>query len=368
MKMNKIKWFGLAMGLIFLSGCAGAPTLPRLFWPPPPEQPRLEFIGAYSAVEDFPKTASQRFTEKLTGTQIVPAFKTPFGIASDSKGTVYVSDIHDRNLRVIDMNAPTIEYFTKDFLFTAPLGMTIDSRDNLYVADGAKGKVFVFGPNKQPLFTFGSPEVISKPAYLAINEKLGRIYVSDGDGHRIVVFDLQGKSLFSFGQRGRGEGELYSPQGLAIDRNGHVYVADMLNARIQVFDADGKYLSKFGQRGDQIWQFDRPKSLAFDSEDHLYVLDSRKSVIIIYDTEGKLLLTTGTGSPSTHKMGFGLPSSIFIDANDRIYVADSLNKRFAVWQYLSQGYLAKHPVTDKDREDLLKFMEESKKKNQTGKK
>lgn len=367
MKKPKFQWFFPVLALFLLSGCAGAPTMPRLFWPPPPEQPRLEFIGAYSAVEDFPKTASQRFTEKLTGQQIVPAFKTPFGIASDGKGTVYVSDIHDRNLRVVDMNAHTIEYFTKDAIFSNPLGLAMDSRGNLYIADGAKGKVFVFGPGKEPLYTFGTPEVISKPAFLSINERLGRIYVSDGDGHKVVVFDLQGKHLFSFGQKGEADGELYSPQGVAIDRDGKVYVADMFNARIQIFEADGRFLAKFGQRGDQLWQFDRPKALAFDSEGHLYVIDSRKSAIIIYDRDGRLMLTTGTGNPSTHRMGFGMPASIFIDVNDRIYVADSLNKRFSVWQYLSQGYLAKHPVTDRDLEDLLRFVEESKKSNPPGK-
>lgn len=368
MKLTKIRWFCLTLVLLLLSGCARPEKLPRLFWPPPPEVPRLEFIGAYSAVEDFPKTSGQIFSEKLTGQKVVPAFKTPFGIASDGKGTVYVSDIHDRNLRVINMNAPTIEYFTKELLFATPLGMTMDSLGNLYIADGAKEKIFVFGPGQKPLFTFGSPEVISKPAYLAINEKQDRIYVSDGDGHRIVVFDMKGKHLFSFGTKGDGEGEFYSPQGVAIDNEGKVYVADMFNARIQVFDAEGNFLSHFGERGDQIWQFDRPKSLAFDSEGHLYVIDARKAAIIIYDRQGKLLLTTGTGAPSTHKMGFGLPASIFIDANDRIYVADSLNKRFAVWQYLSQGYLAKNPVTDKDREELLRFIEDSKKQNPAEKK
>jgi DNA-binding beta-propeller fold protein YncE len=367
MKMTKINGFCLAVVLLLLSGCAGAPTMPRLFWPPPPEEPRLEFIGAYAAVEDFPKTSGQIFTEKLTGQKIVPAFKTPFGIASDGKGTVYVSDIHDRNLRVIDLNAHTIEYFTKDPIFANPFGLTVDGRGNLYIADGAKGKVFVFGPGKQPLFTFGAPDTISKPAYLAINEKLGRIYVSDGDGHRVVVFDLQGKHLFSFGKQGSEDGELFSPQGLAIDREGKVYVADMFNARIQIFDAEGKFLFKFGQRGDKLWEFDRPKALAFDSEGHLYILDSRKAAILIYEADGKLLLATGGGSTS-HKMGFGLPSSIFIDANDRIYVADSFNKRFSVWQFLSKSYLAKHPVTDKDREDLLKFMEESKRQSPAGKK
>ena len=202
MKMMKVNGFSLAMVLLLLSGCASAPTLPRLFWPPPPEQPRLEFIGAYSAVEDFPKTSGQRFAEKLIGQRVVPAFKTPFGIASDGKGTVYVSDIHDHNLRVIDMNAPSIEYFSKDFSFATPLGLTVDSLGNLYVADGAKGKILVYGGNKQLLLTFGDPDVISKPTYIAVNEHLGRIYVSDGYAHRIVVFDLKGEHQFTFGTKG----------------------------------------------------------------------------------------------------------------------------------------------------------------------
>jgi len=36
------------------------------------------------------------------------------------------------------------------------------------------------------------------------------------------------------------------------------------------------------------------------------------------------------------------PKAIYIDASDRIYIVDQLNKRLSVWQYLNADYL---PVT-----------------------
>jgi DNA-binding beta-propeller fold protein YncE len=346
---------------LLVSGCAAkVEELPRILWPPPPEQPRIEFIGTYSSNADFPKTSWEKTTEKIVGNEGGYAFKTPFGVAADGKGMVYVSDIHHHNVKIFDFNARTVEFLSKEPIFGTPLGLQIDDAGNLYVADGQKQMVMVFAADKKPLFTFSDPQVVDKPAYLALNQKLGRIYVSDGQGHRIAVFDLRGNHLFSFGSKGSGDGQLYAPQGLAIDGQGRVFVADMFNSRIDVFDADGIFLYKFGERGDQAWQFENPKDLAFDSEGNLYIIDSRKASILTYSPDGKLLLVTGSGGATGHKLGFAVPTAIFIDKTDRIFVADALNKRFAVWQYLSASYLKKHPITEEDLEKTLRFIEKSK--------
>jgi DNA-binding beta-propeller fold protein YncE len=343
---------------LFISGCAGkGKELPRILWPPPPEQPRIEYIGTYSSEVDFTKTRWEKTAANIVGSGAEYAFKTPFGIASDGKGKVYVSDIHHHNIRIFDFNAKTVEFLSKNPIFGTPLGLEVDSVGNLYVADGQKQVVMVFAADKRPLFSFSDPQIVAKPAYLALNRKLGRIYISDGMGHRIVVFDMQGHHLFSFGKQGSSDGELYSPQGLAIDGQGRVFVADMFNSRIQVFDTEGAFLYKFGERGDQVWQFESPKDLAFDSDGNLYVVDNRKASILTYSPDGKLLLVTGAGRATGNKLGFGTPASIFIDQNDRIYVADSINKRFAVWQYLSEAYLKDHPITEQDIEKIQDFIE-----------
>lgn len=351
--------------LLLLAACAGKPTgLPRLVWPPPPETPRLEFIGTFSSQDDFPKTAGQRYAEAVVGKGVLATFRTPFGIASDGAGIVYISDLHDSNVKVFDFNALTVNYLSKTPVFDKPTGLAVDKSGKLYIADAGKGQVYVYTPQHVPAFVFNEKGPLKKPAYLAINEGLGRIYVSDGMGHQVGVFDLQGKFLFSFGRKDGAassqDGEFYSPQGLAINGDDKVFVADMYNSRIQVFDADGNFLYKFGERGDQVWQFEYPKDLAFDSDGNLYIIDSRKATILTYTPDGTLLLATGEGRASGNKLAFATPTSVTIDATDRIYVADGLNKRFSVWQYLSDEYLAKHPFTEEDRQRLEEFMQESK--------
>jgi DNA-binding beta-propeller fold protein YncE len=340
--------FSALAAAILLAGCAKPPEMPRILWPPPPDTPRLEFIGAYASQDDFPKTGPQAFTEGIVGKPPLALFKSPFGIVADARGKVYVSDMHDKNVRVYDLKAHTVNYLFKHPVLDTPFGMVMDGAGNIYVADGARGKVMVFSADGRPLFSFGSSEVLTKPAYLALNERLERIYVSDGAGHRIVVFDMRGKYLFSFGRLGGGPSDLHSPQGLAIDAQDHVFVADMLNARVQVFDADGRYLYLFGERGDLPSQFEAPKDLAFDSDGNLYAIDSRRPLLYTYTPDGRLLLTTGGSSRTGHKLGFTRPTSIYIDSSDRIYVADMLNRRFSVWQYLSEAYLKEHPITDED--------------------
>jgi hypothetical protein len=75
--------------------------------------------------------------------------------------------------------------------------------------------------------------------------------------------------------------------------------------------------------------------LAVDGEDHLYVVDARFEAVQIFDAEGTLLLTFGEEG---HAPGqFWLPNGIFIDHNNRLWVADSYNRRVQVFDYRPGG-------------------------------
>lgn len=347
--------------LSLLAGCAD--KLPRFVWPPPPEQPRLEYVGRYFNEDDLRSEWAQGLAKNLLGQSISFLFRTPFGIVSDGQGLVYVSDIHLANVVIFDFNKRKVDYLTASPLFTTPLGLALDGKRNLYIADGGTNKVYVFSAERRPLRVFGEGH-LKNPAYLALREDLGRIYVSDGADCKIAVFDMNGKHLFDFGKRGAADGEFNSPQGLAFDRQGRLFVADSLNARVQVFDSEGKYLSKFGTRGDQPGQLENPKDIAFDSDGHLYLLEGRRSTLSIYDDKGTLLLVLGIGRASNSDFAFAAPKALHIDARDRIFVAESLNKRFSVWQYLSKGYLGTNPYTDADRQELIDYMEKLKAEEQ----
>ena len=346
-----------------VGGCAAPPPPLKVYWPPPPNEPRLQWITTFSTEDNFPKTGGQVFTETLVGKEFRYGFAKPSGIVSNGKGVVYVADMDVGNVKIVDFNNKTVELLAKMPIFKVPLGLALDHAGRLYVADAGQPAIIVFGPDLKPLFTFGGRDDFDKPTFLAINERLGRIYVSDVVGSRVVVFDLTGKKLFSFGSKGSGPGELFGPQGIAIDVKDRVYVAEQFNARVQVFDGDGKSLSMFGERGDREWQFEGPRGLAFDSRGDLFVADGRKAMVMVLDGEGKPLTYLG-GGRTTHQLGFSLPTAISIDQNDRIYITDSMNRRFTVWQYLTPDYLREHPL---DPEAMKRIREKAQRLEQQNK-
>jgi len=333
--------------LVVFAGCSTKPQPVRVLWPPPPQEPKVEFIGTYASEQDFPKTEMGKLSSTVLGDSPLYTFKAPFGIAADGKGLVYVSDLYLKNVRVYDFNRKTVEFLTKEPLFRTPMGLAVDAAGQVYVADGAAQKIWIFGPDRQLRRTIGDSKLFTNPIFLALNERLGRLYVADSRGQQVVVFDLGGNFLFSFGKE-EGESRFGAPLGLAIDKEDRVFVADRLNARIEVFDADGHFLRLFGARGDRFDQFEAPRDLAFDRDDNLWVADQRRSAIYTYQPDGRILLVTGGDTRSTNSLAFASPSAIYIDPNDRIYVADMLNRRFSVWQYLTPAYLKEHPVSAED--------------------
>jgi len=363
MKKSYVFW-SIFVLMILLSGCATTQREPRFVWPPPPEDPRLEWKGVYYSDADFARVGTQKTIGDFLGRNPGDLFKTPFGVVSNGKGVVYVSDIHWKNVWIYDFNSRETGFLSDLASFASPLGLALDQQDNLYVADGEKGKVLVFDKNRIPLRTIGEEEILTKPAYLAINNALGRLYVSDSMAHRIVVFDLNGRHKFSFGERGQENGQFFAPQGMAIAPNGDLFVVDMFNARIQVFDADGTFKYTFGERGDEPGQLEAPKDIAFDSDGNLYVIESRRSNMEIYSPDGKLLLVLGDNRATQSQFGFSAPRSISIDSKDQIFVAEAVGRRLSAWQYFGADYKKLNPFTEADKMRLIEYVEKIKQERQ----
>ena len=64
------------------------------------------------------------------------------------------------------------------------------------------------------------------------------------------------------------------------------------------------------------------------------MLDNQFENIQVFDRGGRLLMAFGQGGDRPGE--FALPAGLTIDAQDRIWVADSYNRRVQVFQYLSE--------------------------------
>ena len=79
----------------------------------------------------------------------------------------------------------------------------------------------------------------------------------------------------------------------------------------------------------------RPKGIGRDSEGHLYVVEGLSGMVQVFDRQGRLLYYFGQKGS-----GFGefqLPTGLFIDRSDRVFVVDSYNRRVQVFQYFALG-------------------------------
>lgn len=148
---------------------------------------------------------------------------TPFGVAVDAEGNVWVAD--SNNGRLVRFPKP-------DF----------DSPTNMPDADIVLG---------QQSFTSKSStatqNTMSFPTGIAISPITGSVVASDRNHNRVLLFSqplsngmtaskVIGQGSFVSSEPGAGGTRLNSPRGIALDSANRLYVADFGNNRLQIFE------------------------------------------------------------------------------------------------------------------------------------
>jgi len=302
------------------------PPPPELYWPLPPERPRIKFvdvvIGSLDAEIRFSKIKDYVFGE--SGEY---RFQKPFGVAARN-GVMYVTDL--RVIHKFDFVNKKFRMFGQPNI-AMPSAIDVAPDGRVFVGDVVRHSVLVFDGEEKQVGEIGTSD-LGVPAGIAVDGKRGRLIVSDSRKHRIFVYTLEGRLEYSFGGRGISEGKLNVPYGVDVDPAGRIYVVDSANFRLQVFSPEGRFIKSFGYAGDVPGAFARPKGVAVDSDGNIYVLDAAFANFQIFDFDGNTLLAVG--SPGQNIGEFLLPSSIYIDEKDQIYVVDQVNRRVQIFQYL----------------------------------
>ena len=110
------------------------------------------------------------------------------------------------------------------------------------------------------------------PSDVVVSET-GDIFVGDGHNHghggnnRIVKFTGAGEFVEAWGVAGSGPGEFLGIHALALDSQGRLFVGDRANSRIQILDLEGSHLATWTQ-------FGSPSGIYIDEDDRIFVADS----------------------------------------------------------------------------------------------
>ena len=155
------------------------------------------------------------------------------------------------NIVVVQIASPTrtkLSVFTeRGHLITdisnhlsTPRRVSVRNDGKLLVVDGHLVKVL--SPDGANLIqTITAPFCDEFPCF-AIHHQ-GMFFVSYDSLHCVKVFSDEGQLLYDIGCKGTGDGQLRSPEGLAIDKLNNLVVCDRGNKRLSFFSLEGKFVN-----------------------------------------------------------------------------------------------------------------------------
>jgi predicted CXXCH cytochrome family protein len=279
------------------------------------------------------------------------------------------------SLTVCSAIAEQIPFVTQQQVFQTdfkqPNAVRVDNNDHIFVLDGLKQRIVVFGSKTNVLHQIAlsltdNDKLLAPMDMLLLDES---ILIADTGNYRLVEFNLQGnelqsidlKSLFSesekapepvalwlendllywsdranhqicqmqlstkklircFGRYGEGKNQFRFPFQLAADRDGYLHSVDVLNGRILIFNSKGKLFSQIGRFGLRPGELFRPNGLAVNKEDFVFISDSYLGYISVYKLGRFVTYLMNSNNIPIH---FETPVYLSLKKN-KLFVVDAL--------------------------------------------
>ena len=205
-----------------------------------------------------------------------------------------------------------------------PLGITIDRKQRVYVADCYNSRIQVFSIDGVFLCEFGRGE-LRRPYCIAVHDQ--SIFVTDYGNDAIYTFEQPNYKCI--GQTKKGE--LHDPNGITVSKCCDLYVADSKNNRIAVFNVKLQFIREIGK---DILKKPSDVKLRFHQ---LYVVDNGKPCHIhVFSKTGEHVksMISLEGEPFWNFLCF--------DRFDNILISDNSGK--ALYAYTREGELVNKTV------------------------
>lgn len=328
-----LPWLGLL-------GCGGStpPPEPRpaIFYPGPPQEPRIQFLTAFTGEKEIVKESGPSLLEQIAGSEddddgTRKVIAKPFGVDIHD-GAIYVCDTGLQSVDIFDLQERTFEQWRPDGAgqLLKPINCHVGPDDGrLYVADPMRGEVVVFGPDRQFEFTIGGgPDRRPTDVFTTADH----IYIAEVESQQVQVYSKSTRELVREipGLEPDSASRLYAPTNIWVEGD-RLYVTNFGAWVVKVFELDGTYERTVGSYGVNVGQFARPKGLAVDREGILYVVDAAFENIQMFNSEGMLLMYFGGTYQGPG--GMWLPAQVTIDYDNVGYFEDLVDPAYRL-EYL----------------------------------
>ncbi len=288
---------------------------------------------------------------------------SPYGLALDNHGNLYIADLGNARVRRVDPNGNITTVASTPL--RSPRNLAVDAAGNLYISDFDGQQVYEIGSDGvlAPLITAG----LSFPTALAV-DRAGVLYIADSGNHLVRKFDRGVLTSVAAAA---------TPTGLAFDAFGALYIADSsagqivrvppegglfstlpVSARDLAFGPDGSLYTAggalvtrvlpaparivagggntaFGDQGSaRDARLNHPTSVAADARGNVYIADRDNHRIRRVAPDGIITTVAGTGAAGNNGDGgpatlarLNGPTSVSLDPGGDLYIADTGNHR-----------------------------------------
>ena len=158
----------------------------------------------------------------------------PYDVAIDSDGDIYVSEIAWHFSLIPPLSARQIG---------GNRVQKFDAAGNVLHQIGAAGVDIHSDRNQGSPVGTGNGE-FNSPMGIAVDSD-DNLCVVDHFNDRVQKFDSAGTFVTKWGTSGIGDGEFDGPVGIAVDNSDHVYVSDHYGSRIQKFSSSGGFITSW---------------------------------------------------------------------------------------------------------------------------
>ncbi|HEV2950068.1 MAG TPA: hypothetical protein VGX70_22005 [Gemmataceae bacterium] len=307
---------------------------------------------------------------------------TPFGVAFDGSGNLYLVEYTGQRVRRIDSKgvistiagsgrkgSAGVGGPAKEAEFDSPHNLAVTPNGDIFVADTMNNRVVkidgrsglltvVAGTGEHGFEGDGGPATKARfgNIYCATLDPRGeRLYLADLDNRRIRVVDLGTGTVTTVAGNGKKgvpddgamavDAPLVDPRAVTADAKGNVYILERSGHALRVVDREGKIRTiagsgKAGASGDdgdaRKATLNGPKHLCIDSDGNVIIADTENHVIRkVIVAEGKIVRIGGTGKKGSAGVGrppleaeLNQPHGVFVHpTTGDVYIADSSNNR-----------------------------------------
>jgi len=249
--------------------------------------------------------------------------------------------------------------------FNKPRSVAVDLADNVYAVD-MTGRVQKFSPEGKFLLAWQMPQTDRGKPKGMCHDGQGNVVVVEPHYSRVNHFTPDGKLVLQWGERGTNAGQLGQPRAVAVNARGEILVSEFSptervqkfalaaqgpkskvqsqpltpvlspsdgerarRPQLQVSSDDPRLLGVIGKAGTRTGEFNRAEGICVDAQDRIYVADSCNHRIQVFSSDGRFIREYGKAGMGLGELSY--PYDICVDANGNQFVCEFGNSRIQVF-------------------------------------